>query len=205
MAISRRRLRRDDARAAQRSAAGARRGRHLPGWLCRQRGLSRHRLAALNVSVTEAPLRLIEHVITHDRPYTEIVTADYTLADGVVAAGLGHRARRRTPAAGRARATSTAGHMAGHPERLVAVHAPLDHVTRTRTAAAPTPISRALLCYDFLSREIAIDATHQPGRPRGGRERGREEPGLRELPPDARSAGGLLRAFHPIFVPQRSR
>jgi hypothetical protein len=30
--------------------------------------------------VSEEPLRLIEHVVTHDRPFGEIVTADYTIA-----------------------------------------------------------------------------------------------------------------------------
>ena len=38
----------------------------------------------LNVSVMESPLRLIEHVVLNDKPYSEIVTANYTVADGVV-------------------------------------------------------------------------------------------------------------------------
>jgi len=37
-------------------------------------------------SFQEAPLVLVEHVVTNDRPYTEILTADYTLADDLVAA-----------------------------------------------------------------------------------------------------------------------
>ena len=36
-------------------------------------------------TVYEEPLRLIEYVITHDRPYTEIVTADYTISDPISA------------------------------------------------------------------------------------------------------------------------
>ena len=42
-------------------------------------------LVDFNRSVQEAPLRLIQHVIANDRPYTEIVTADYTGADRIVA------------------------------------------------------------------------------------------------------------------------
>ncbi|MCY1008565.1 hypothetical protein OV079_23990 [Nannocystis pusilla] len=30
--------------------------------------------------VSEEPLRLIEHVVRHDRPFSEIVTADYAIA-----------------------------------------------------------------------------------------------------------------------------
>ncbi len=36
-------------------------------------------------STTEAPLRLVREVVLEDRPYSEILTADYTVADRVVA------------------------------------------------------------------------------------------------------------------------
>ncbi len=36
-------------------------------------------------SVTEEPLKLLEHILDNDRPLTELVTADYVLADAVVA------------------------------------------------------------------------------------------------------------------------
>jgi hypothetical protein len=43
-------------------------------------------------SVGSEPLKLIRHVVEQDRPFTEILTADYTLADPIVAAywGLPH-------------------------------------------------------------------------------------------------------------------
>ncbi len=44
---------------------------------------------AANRSIMEAPLRLIEHVVTSGRPYGEIVTADYSLADEAVAGAWG--------------------------------------------------------------------------------------------------------------------
>lgn len=40
-------------------------------------------------SLAEAPLELVRHVVTQDLPLTELVTADYTLADDVVAAAYG--------------------------------------------------------------------------------------------------------------------
>ena len=44
---------------------------------------------AIAESFDEAPLRLIEHVVVEDRPYTEIVTADYAVVDPVASAILG--------------------------------------------------------------------------------------------------------------------
>ena len=40
-------------------------------------------MADIKVSLYESPLRLIRYVIENDRPYTEIVTADYLLADEI--------------------------------------------------------------------------------------------------------------------------
>ena len=47
--------------------------------------LSGQDVQSINVSVTEAPLRLVEHVVRNDLPLTEIVTADYVMADSNVA------------------------------------------------------------------------------------------------------------------------
>lgn len=43
----------------------------------------------LHRSTVEAPLRLVREVVLEDRPYTDILTADYTVADEVVAAIYG--------------------------------------------------------------------------------------------------------------------
>lgn len=50
--------------------------------LLEDRGYSQ---ADLHHSTSEAPLELVRDVVTTDRPYGEILTADYTLADAVVA------------------------------------------------------------------------------------------------------------------------
>ncbi|PCC74525.1 Protein of unknown function [Nannocystis exedens] len=52
-------------------------------------GLAGMDLVAANRAIMEAPLRLIEHVVTGDRPYSEIVTADYTLVSAASAAAWG--------------------------------------------------------------------------------------------------------------------
>ena len=42
-------------------------------------------LQRINVAIQEEPLKLIEQVVMEDRPYSEIVTADFAMADGIVA------------------------------------------------------------------------------------------------------------------------
>lgn len=43
----------------------------------------------LHVATVEAPLRMVEEIVLADRPYTELLTADYTVANDVVAAVYG--------------------------------------------------------------------------------------------------------------------
>jgi hypothetical protein len=120
-------------------------------------GLAGMDVQRINVSVTEAPLRLVEHVITRDKPYTEIVTADYTLADGVVAqvwdldyAGNGtswevSHFRDGRPAAGLL------------SDSMVFTRHATTFSDKNRGRA--NAISRALLCFDFIDRQVEIDAT----------------------------------------------
>ena len=48
-------------------------------------GIRGYNQAHVYTSTTEAPLELVAEVVTADRPYGEILTVDYTLADAVVA------------------------------------------------------------------------------------------------------------------------
>jgi hypothetical protein len=109
----------------------------------------------LQSSIGEEPLRLVEHVVMGDRPYTEIVTADYTMANPVVAAAYGLE------------------HVADGPEWQVAHYTdgrPAAGVLSTnafylrhRSAGAnwhrgrANAVSKALLCSDFLSRDVVVD------------------------------------------------
>jgi len=109
----------------------------------------------LNRAVTEAPLRLIEHVVMNDRPYDEIVTAEYTMADAQVAAVWG------LPGGGEGEWIETqwddgrgnAGVLTD--SWLFQRHSSTpSNANRGRANA----ISRALLCYDFAERDIILDA-----------------------------------------------
>jgi hypothetical protein len=111
---------------------------------------------ALNRAITEAPLRLVEHVVMNDRPYGEIVTADYTVADAQVAAVWGlegggedeWQETRWTDGRDNAGILSDGWLFQRHSSTP-------SNANRGRANA----ISRALLCYDFADRDIVLDAT----------------------------------------------
>lgn len=119
-----------------------------------RRGATR---ASVNLSVMEEPLKLVEHVVAEGRPYTEIVTADYTLADRNVADvwGMPHDDARGgwqvarwpdgRPAAG---ILSSSAMWLRHESNGFNFH-------RERANL----VARALLCHDFLSRDVPIDGT----------------------------------------------
>ncbi|MEM7159473.1 MAG: hypothetical protein AAF799_41930 [Myxococcota bacterium] len=111
----------------------------------------------LNRSITEAPLRLIEHVVMTDRPYSEIVTADYTVADGNVAAvwGLEHEGAAEAWTTTRWQDERDNAGILSDPWVFQRYGSTLSNANRGRANA----ISRALLCYDFLSRDIEVDAS----------------------------------------------
>ncbi len=111
----------------------------------------------LNGSVFDEPLRLIEDVVMSDRPYSEIVTADYTMADGVVAAiwGLPHAGgfaewERTQWTDGRGDAGVLASSVLFHRWRSTGFN-----YNRGRA----NMISTAFLCHDFLTSDIAVDTS----------------------------------------------
>lgn len=101
------------------------------------------------------PLRLIEDVVMSGQPYTTIVTADYTMADDVVAAiwGLPHPGgpawvRTAYPdGRGGGILGSSAFHLRYRSTGL--------NYNRGRAAV----LARALLCHDFATAEIELDTS----------------------------------------------
>lgn len=111
-------------------------------------------------SIAEEPLRLIEHVVTTDRPYSEIVTANYTFANGVVAAIWG------LPYTGNgAEWQRTSWQNAVEPRPAAGILSSSQLYFRFRSAGAnyhrgrANAISRALLCHDYLAADILIDTS----------------------------------------------
>ncbi|MEM9068621.1 MAG: hypothetical protein AAGE52_08950 [Myxococcota bacterium] len=110
----------------------------------------------INLSVIEAPLRLIEYVVMNDRPYHEIVTGEFTLADDIVATvwGLPY-----DEAEGGWQVTT---YDDGRPvagilsDGFVFTRHASTFSNKNRGRAAQ--IARGLLCYDFLDRQVEIDS-----------------------------------------------
>ena len=105
-------------------------------------------------SIFDEPLRLIEDIVTHDLPYTQVVTADYTMADRVVAAtyGLPHSDDDGWERVGWEDGRGAAGVLTSNA-LYVRYRSTFYNFNRGRANA----ISRALLCHDFLDGEIHLD------------------------------------------------
>lgn len=134
-----------------------------PDWLYYPAGfpnvgaLADYDVATVNQSVMQAPLRLIESVVMEDRAYTEIVTADHTLADPIssVVWGLAYdpsgpewQATRYEDGRGNAGILTDSW-------MYVRYQSTASNANRQRANA----ISRSLLCYDFLSRDVELDTS----------------------------------------------
>lgn len=105
----------------------------------------------------DEPLRLIADIVMSNEPYTKIVTADYTMANGTTATiwGLPHTG----PADVWERTSFTDGRPA------VGILATNELYDRWRSTGfnynrgRANMISRALLCHDFLHSDILIDTS----------------------------------------------
>jgi hypothetical protein len=111
----------------------------------------------INDAVTDAPLRLVQNVIEKDRPYSEIVTADYTMADDIVAKVWG------MPYDGGGKDWRETHYMDGREHSGILSDSFLftRHSTTYSNAnrGRANAVSSSLLCYDFLTRDISIDAS----------------------------------------------
>lgn len=157
---------------------------------------------ALNRSIMEAPLRLIEHVVMEDRPYTEIVTADYTLANGLTAPvwglpydgdGPSWAITQWTDGRDNAGILSDSWFYQRHQSTI-------SNANRGRANA----ISRGLLCHDFLSRDIQVDGGIDLSDPEVVADAVERDPACaschQALDPLASFFSGYAPAFVPPFV-----
>lgn len=114
-------------------------------------------LQPLNVSLADAPLRLIEHVIVNDRPYDEIVTADYTLANRHVATVWGLEYDDAGPE------WQVTRHEDGRPLAGILSDGFLwqrhSSTQSNQNRGRANRLSTALLCFDYLDRQIELDSS----------------------------------------------
>jgi hypothetical protein len=118
--------------------------------------------SAMNRSIYDEPLRLIEDIVMTDQPYTRVVTAGYTMADPTVATvwGLAHTGRDRWERTAWTDDRGAAGILAS--TALFLRYRSVDYnYNRSRANA----ISRSLLCHDFSESDIRIDGSVDLSRP----------------------------------------
>ncbi|HEY0990678.1 MAG TPA: hypothetical protein VGD80_26680, partial [Kofleriaceae bacterium] len=110
----------------------------------------------MNNSINEEPLRLIEDIVMTDQPYTRLVTADYTVANRIVATvwGLEHSDDDTWQRTAWPDDRGAAGILASTP-----IHYRYRSVKFNHNRSRANAFSRALLCHDFSESEIHIDTS----------------------------------------------
>lgn len=111
-------------------------------------------------SVGQEPLRLVAHLAATDRPYTQAVTADWTLANPLLLAVFPLEPEAPTPAGATAADWQVARYTDGRPAAGVLAtnglwwryDSPLFNYSRRRTAA----ILDLLVCEDILARPVSF-------------------------------------------------
>jgi hypothetical protein len=153
----------------------------------------------LNRSITEAPLRLVEHVVMTDQPYTEIVTAEYTLADQNVAAvwGIPYEGDGTSWEVTAWQDERDQAGILSDPWLFQRYQSTVSNANRGRANA----ISRALLCYDFLSRDIEVDASVNLADPDAVANAVVENPACASCHQGLDPLAGFLRDWAPVYVP----
>lgn len=153
----------------------------------------------LNRSITEAPLRLVEHVVMSDLPYTEIVTAEYTVADEIVAEvwGLPYEGDGSSWELTQWQDERDQAGILSDPWLFQRYQSTISNANRGRANA----ISRALLCYDFLSRDIEVDASVNLADPDAVANAVVENPACASCHQGLDPLAGFLRDWLPVYVP----
>ncbi len=153
----------------------------------------------LNRSVTEAPLRLIEHVVMNDLPYDEIVTADYTLADGATSAiwGVPYEGDGESWELSQWEDERDNAGILSDPWIFQRYQSTVSNANRGRANA----ISRALLCYDFLSRDIEVDASVDLADPDAVANAVVDNPACASCHQGLDPLAGFLKDWFPVYVP----
>jgi hypothetical protein len=162
--------------------------------------LEQDSVADINRSLMEAPLALIEYVIMNGRPYSEIVTAPYTLADHIVAKAWGGMPYRdggpewqvtqHFDGRGNAGVLSDSWLFSRHSTTV-------SNASRGRANA----ISRALLCWDFLDRNVRIDARVNLADPHAVANAVKQNGACASCHQTLDPLAGFFGSYTPIYVP----
>ncbi len=156
--------------------------------------------ATINKSLFEAPLALIEYVIMNDRPYTEIVTASYTVANRAVSAVWGS-----LPYTDGGPEWQITSHQDGRGDAgilsddwLFSRHTTtISNANRGRANA----VTKALLCYDFLDRDVVVDTSVDFADPEAVARAVKSNPACASCHHSLDPLAGFFQDYFPIYVP----
>jgi hypothetical protein len=154
---------------------------------------------SINVSVTEAPLRLVDYVVRNDLPLTEIVTADYVLADSAVAAvwGLDYD--------GDGESWELAYFDDGRPHAGLLSESWLytrhSSTFSNKNRGRANAIARGLLCHDFVERQVELDVTIDLADPEQVQNAIATNDTCVSCHQTLDPLAGFFGSFYPLFVP----
>jgi hypothetical protein len=156
-------------------------------------------IAAVNASLIEEPLKLIEHVIMNDRPYTEIVTANYAYVDSIASQVWGATYN------GDGTSWAEGAWGGGHPAAGV-LSSPIlftRHATTISNAnrGRANEISKAFLCYDFTSREVELNASINLADPKAVATAVQNTPACASCHQTLDPLAAFFVQYGPIYVP----
>ncbi|HKY35416.1 MAG TPA: DUF1588 domain-containing protein [Polyangiaceae bacterium] len=155
----------------------------------------------INVSVTEAPLRLIEHVVREDLPLSEIVTADYVLADGHVAQVWG------LPYSGSGTSWEVTHYEDGRPHAGILTDSWLytrhSSTFSNKNRGRANAIARGLLCHDFTERHVELDTTLDLSNPEQVANAIESNPTCVSCHQTLDPLAAFFGAYYPLFVPSQ--
>lgn len=156
----------------------------------------------INRDVMQAPLRLVEHVVMNDRPYSEVVTADYTLANDTVAAvwGLPYEGQGGWEVTAWDDGRDNAGVLSD--SWLFQRHRSTDaNANRGRANLVTT----AFLCADFSSNDVDIDVSIDLSDPEAVADAVLENPSCATCHAQLDPLASYFRGFFPLYVPDEVR
>ena len=163
--------------------------------------LAQSDMVAINLSVQEAPLKLIEHVVMNDLPYGEIVTADYVMADSLAATvwNLPYQA-------GGAEWQQTAYKDARGKAGILSdswLYVRWQSTPSNANRARANAVSRALLCYDVLSRDVELDTSVNHSDPNAVQQAVENAPPCASCHQAVDPMASFFKDIFPIVVPDQ--
>jgi len=153
----------------------------------------------INRDVMQAPLRLVEHVVMNDLPYSEVVTADYTLANDTVAAvwGIPYGGSGAWEVTAWEDGRDNAGVLSD--SWLFQRHRSTDSNANRGRANL---VASAFLCADFTSTDVDVDVSVDLSDPEAVADAVLENPSCAACHVQLDPLASYFRGFFPLYVPQ---